>query len=280
MSLWMAIIFYPDDELKIIACDVGQGDATLLMLGKFNVLIDGGPDSSVISCLDRYMPFWDRQVESVLLTHPQKDHFVGLIEVFKRYTVGQLLVSELDSDTQEYRLLEELVGGSNTSVIRPKKGMKIRMGLIYIDILHPSGSFNTLNSEEKITSSSNKVLGSIESGRNANDFSIVTHLRYHDFDALFTGDIGPDVIDEMISDVEDVEYLKVPHHGSKNGLTSELLERSSPEIAVISSGKNNPHGHPHQEVIDLLTGRGVRVYRTDQVGDVVITTDGYKISIN
>ncbi len=285
VTLWMAVLYFPDNDLRVITCNVGQGDAILIIQGKSQLLIDGGPDNSVIDCLDEYLPFWDRQIETVILTHPDKDHFLELIDVFKKYRVNQFITSELDPGIPEFGALEELVGGSSTLVIRPRRGMSIRLGLIYLDILHPSELFLQTNFDEEHIQVINypqlaNEIGIRSTSKNDNDFSIVFHLRYQKFDALITGDIGPEVMDEVLqTDIRDVEYLQVPHHGSKNGLSIELLERSSPEIAVISAGKNNPHGHPHQEVLDLLNGEGVRYFRTDERGDVIIRTDGEKVYV-
>ena len=137
-TIWLAVLVYPDRNLKIIACDVGQGDGFLAIYGKTEILIDGGPNNNIVDCLSKYLPFWDRTIEIVLLTHPQKDHYMGLIEVFKRYKVKYFLANSLDSSSQEYSLLKSLVGGGTTNVINPTRGMSMRVGLIHLDILHPS----------------------------------------------------------------------------------------------------------------------------------------------
>ena len=284
LAIWMAVLFYPDRQLKIITCDVGQGDAVLVVHGSVNILIDGGPDNNVIGCLNRYMPFWDRTIEMVVLTHPQADHFFGLIDVFGKYKVETFVVTELRSDTPEFRVLEEVVGGSDSLVIRPKRGMSMRLGLIYLDILYPSESFLSANfdnsNDVNIVSDEEKSFGTKTSSRNANDFSVVFAMRYKDFNALITGDIGPDVMDEVLKeDIPKAKYLQVPHHGSKNGLTNELLDIVDPMVAVISAGRNNRHGHPHGEVLEMLGKRGVRIFRTDEMGDVVVSTDGERVFV-
>src|SRR3989344_1604043 len=90
-TIWLAVFSSPDAYLHIVACDVGQGDAILMQNGSSQVLVDGGVGSRVLDCLGKYMPFWDRQIEIIVLTHPQADHFSGLIEVFKRFKVGYFL---------------------------------------------------------------------------------------------------------------------------------------------------------------------------------------------
>jgi len=260
-TIWLAVIFSPDDKLHLIACDVGQGDAILATYRKTQILVDGGPDNQVLSCLSEYLPFWDREIEIVVLSHPQTDHFTGLIEVFKRYRVQMLLTTPFDASSQSYQVLKRVVGGSGARVVNAASGMVIRSGLLYLDIVYPD--------------SKDLALVKASPAQNPNDYSIVANLRLGEFEALLTGDIGPKVIDKILATgkIKDVDYIKVPHHGSKNGLTKKLLEASMPEMAVISVGKN-PWGHPHQEVLGLLKDYGVAVYRTDEQGHVEVVTDG------
>lgn len=258
LTVWGAVLAYPDKKLHIIACDVGQGDAILATYGDLQVLTDGGPDNKVLECLSRHLPFWDREVELVILTHPQADHFTGLIEVFRRYKVDSFLVSEAHSSAQSYEVLEKAVGSNQSRVVHPKEGMVIRLGLIQIDILHPSESILEKESLD------------------LNDISTTYKLKFRDFEALFTGDIGPKIIEELLTKnlIDSVDYIKIPHHGSRNGTTLGLLETSMPKLAVISVGKGNSYGHPHQEVLEMLNALGIQIKRTDEVGDVEIETDG------
>ena len=272
-TVWLAVIVSPDSKLHLIACDVGQGDAILVTYRKTQILIDGGPDRSVLTCLSEYIPFWDREIEVVILTHPEADHFTGLIEVFKRYRIKTLVATPLDASSQGYQVLKNIVGGSGMKVVNPTTGMVIRLGLLYLDIVYPASKDLGLASP----SINNDVLGAFSSNQSPNDFSIVANLRLGEFDALLTGDIGPKVINDVLATgkIRDIDYIKIPHHGSKNGLTKKLLKASVPEIAVISVGKN-PWGHPHKEVLELLERHGLDVYRTDQDGNIEVVTDGKK----
>lgn len=257
-GIWLSAFQMPDSALHIIACDVGQGDAILIFKGSTQILVDGGPNNKVLSCLSRYMPFWDREIELVVLTHPEKDHYFGLIEVFRRYRVDNLLSNRMASGSQEYGVLEKEVGSEGVTEITPDAGKTIRVGSISLDILHPAVGFQ-----------STKV----------NEYSIVTFLRYKEFEALLTGDIDQAISDRLstISQIAPVEYIKIPHHGSRNGLTENLLKAVDPKIAVISLGKNNSYGHPHQEVLDMLSNQGAKILRTDLMGDIEVVTDGEKI---
>lgn len=293
-AVWFAVFNYPDQKLHLIACDVGQGDAILANFGNTQILVDGGSNKKVLECLGEHMPFWDRTIELVVLTHPQTDHFGGLIDVFKTYEVEKFLATSLDSSSNDYRVLKEVVGGGGTEVINPTSGMVIRLGTIYLDIVWPTHEFLSINTTDSTSSGSTNsspgeagwspqgrngtggVLGSSTTTCDPNDFSVVAILRYGEFDALLTGDIGPEVINKILTAglVGDVEYIKIPHHGSKNGLTQNLLEVTNPEVAVISAGKNNSYGHPHKEVLDMLSRYGLRVLRTDEMGNIEVVSDG------
>lgn len=280
--IFLAVISASSSKFKYIACNVGQGDATLLELGTTQILIDGGPGSKVLECLGRYMPFFDREIELVVLTHPQLDHFGGLIDVFKRYKVKNFLGNSLKVSNKDYQVLEELVGGSGTHVIEAQGVSKIRVGLIYIDIVHPTKTYYDENAQE-VTDKKDTVnadLEKFETTKNLNDFSVVFIASYKNFDAILTGDIEPGITNYIISGgrLHDVEVLKVPHHGSKNGLTESLLKAVTPDIATISVGKN-PWGHPNKETLDLLSKYNIKTYRTDKYGDTVVESDGesYKV---
>ncbi|KKS77235.1 MAG: Competence protein ComEC [Candidatus Woesebacteria bacterium GW2011_GWB1_43_14] len=256
--IWLSALKYDGSNLHVVACDVGQGDAILITQGASQVLIDGGPDSRVLECLGEYLPFWDRKIELVVMTHPQKDHYGGLTEVMDRYQVDSFLKTDATSSSQDFEVLERMVGGGGIKVIQPKTGLDIRVGLMYLEIVYPPENVN------------------IAEDRDPNDFSVVLKLKYGEFDALFTGDMGPNIVSEVIGTglIGDIEYLKVPHHGSKNGLTQEMLEATTPEVAVVSAGRNNRYGHPHQEVLGMLDDIGVNILRTDLVGSVEVVTNG------
>jgi competence protein ComEC len=258
VSVWLAVWQSPDEKLHLVACDVGQGDAILIFQGNTQILVDGGPNDAVINCLDHYLPASDRTIEMVVLTHPEKDHYGGLVAVFKSYRVEAFVSSGLKSSSEGFQVLEKLIGGGGTKMLEVKKGQGLRVGLMHLDILWP------------LTLDPRAVTGS------PNDYSVVIELTYRDFDALLTGDIGPEVVDDVLgnNEIAPVEYLKVPHHGSKNGLTQNLLDLTNPQVAVISVGAKNAYGHPHPEVLGMLTVDGVEILRTDEKGSVEVATDG------
>jgi len=262
-SLSLFAISYESD-FKIVACNVGQGDATLIIKGSSQILVDGGPDSRVLECLGKYIPFNDNKIELVILSHPDKDHFMGLIDVFERYQVGTFLRSKATNSSKDYQLLESLVGGKGIKVVEANTHSDMRLGKIYIDIVSPDDFQNNNLDDLKL-----------------NDLSVVVVIKYYEFEAILTGDIEIEGINKLVSRglITDVEYIKIPHHGSKNNITSGLLRLSKPEIAVISVGKNS-YGHPNKETLDLLNTYKIPVMRTDEKGDIVIVSKGEDKIIN
>ena len=269
----VALTQLPDGNLHVIACDVGLGDAILITYGKTQILTDGGPDKSVLSCLGKYMPFWDRDVELIISTHPDKDHSSGLIEVVKNYRVGGILINPIDPGTSVYEVLKKEVGGRGIPVISPVAGMSLGVGLIYLDILNPSKELYA----KLIINDLNDNMAKYLISRDTNLYSIVYILSFKNFSGFFPGDIPKELSDELSKVVTEggVNYIKIPHHGSVNGLTENLLKSLVPKVAVISVGKNM-WNFPRPEIIDMLARYNVKVLRTDQAGDIRVTTDGTK----
>ncbi len=263
---WLTVLSLPKPNLRVIACDVGQGDAILIIEGNTQVLVDGGPGKRVTSCISRHIPFWDRKIETVVMTHPDADHSTGLVEVFRNYEVDNFVTSGITRETNVYNALMAEVIKSGANVVFAQKGERISLGAIYFDVLQPA-----------------QIPPAVEAGQaslKTNNYSIVMKMSYGDFDALLTGDIE-DKVSDLIADtsnVENLEYLKVPHHGSKNGLSQKLLDEVRPQVAVISLGKNS-YGHPHEEVIKLLSDKDINILRTDIDGDVVVESDGENFRI-
>lgn len=267
----------PDSNLHIIACNVGQGDAILINYGSNQILTDGGPDNKVLDCLGRHLPFWDREIELIISTHPDADHITGLVSVLQYYKVDKLLINPISSGTSIFQALVSRVGGSSTVVINPTRGMKLGLGLIYLDIVSPTDQmFGKLNMVDE-NSNLSKYLVTSE----ANYYSIAYLISFNNFKGLLTGDIPPEVSDQLSVSplISNVEYIKIPHHGSINGITENLLKEALPKIAVISVG-NNQWGLPKPEILDLLTKYNVKILRTDEGKDVEIVTDGKRYWVN
>lgn len=262
--IWAEYLRPVDNNLHFYMLDVGQGDA-LLIKTPYNqdILIDGGPGKTVLGELGRVMPFYDRHIDLIILTHPHRDHLEGLISVMERYSVGRILLTGTSYESSDYEELLELVAEKEISISIAKKGQVITFGDdLSLDILAPVN----LNG------------GKIE---NLNNSSIVGLLDFRDFEILLSGDAEVEEWSSILSQGldMDIEILKAAHHGSENGTSRKILEMFIPEVALISAGEDNKYGHPHDEVLDLLKEFEIDVYRTDIEGTVHIISDGESYQI-
>ena len=284
-TIWLAVLALPDNKLHLVVCDVGQGDAILVSYKTTQMLVDGGPNASVLKCLGDHMPFYDRRIEVVVLTHPQADHMNGLIDVIKRYTVLQFVKEPVANDTAGYwELMTEIrnkkleirsvYAGDVVKFSNFQAPNNLQFSVIWptqeFVVMHTSPPTPLLNLGEGGPVRVGEV--GVSDGTDLNNFGIVGKLSFGDFSALLTSDAG------VIAPPAVADVLKVPHHGSKYGMTKEWLETVWPKLAIISVGKRNSYGHPTPEALKLLrdlpAGRQVRVLRTDQDGTVEVVSDG------
>ncbi|OGH20446.1 MAG: hypothetical protein A3D74_00185 [Candidatus Levybacteria bacterium RIFCSPHIGHO2_02_FULL_37_13] len=256
---------FNDSKLHVVFCDVGQGDAIFIRTPKgLDVLIDAGPDDSVLSCLAKHLPFWDRDLELVILTHPHADHLNGLISVLDHYKVDLFATEMIKNNTGVFSRLMDELKNQNIAAQYVYAGDKFRFkdGVV-IKIAGPSKEYIQTTSPG----------GTI--GERSEFASILSLVEYKEFQVLLTGDSQASGLNEGIMQgrIGDIEVLQVPHHGSKTGLNSEILDTIKPELAVISVGKNN-YGHPTKQAIKLLRDKNAKVLRTDERGDIEIVSDG------
>ena len=283
---WIAVFDLARPQfLEVNFFDVGQGDAIFIETPKRQqILIDGGPDSKILEKLGKEMPFYDRSIDLVILTHPERDHLAGLLEVLKKYKVENILWTGIIRDTAEFKEWENLIKDEKAKIKIAQVGQKIKspgfaprnlQGLnpcISIDVLYPFESLEGQKFED------------------SNDTSIVAKLVFGKNSLLFTGDAYKSLEKELTIRenscpnscelaILDSDVLKIAHHGSKTSTSEEFIAKVSPEIAVISVGRENKYGHPNQEVLELLEKYGIRILRTDLDGDIKIISDGVKYKI-
>lgn len=258
--IWAAIFSLPDNQLHLVFCDVGQGDAILIYQGSTQNLVDGGPNQSVLNCLSNRLPFWDREIEIVVATHPDADHITGLIDVIERYNVKQFVINSIGKDSAVYKEFRNAVITEGADIFFPQTGNKIKFQSMELAVLWPQ--------------SQEKVLGATTIEREVNETSTVLMLSYGDFDVFLPGDISTKVESQLdLSTNRRIEVLKVAHHGSKYSTSEEFLKQIQPELAVISVGKN-PWGHPTEEVLKRLRDSDIEILRTDQEGEIEVVSDG------
>ena len=286
--LFAYIFSLPDGKLHLVFCDVGQGDAAYIRTpDNFDMLIDGGPSSKVLDCLGKNMPFYDHSLDVVVLSHPQKDHLQGLIDVVERYSVKYFVIGVIGNETEGYKKLVEIIKQEKIPYKNLYQGDNFSLGQVRFNVLWPERQWvasKIKTGEVNFQLAAVPGQAPIESGQavlglattaDLNDFSYLLHLNYGQFDALFTGDgdsgIQPEVM--AVNNLPDVEVLKFPHHGSKTGILPEFLAKIKPEAAVISVGKN-PWGHPTKEALQILSDNNIQTWRTDLLGEIEIETDG------
>jgi competence protein ComEC len=253
----------PNKFLKVNFLDVGQGDAIFIeTLDKKQMLIDGGPDLSILEKLGKIMPFYDRYIDVILLSHPEQDHLNGLIEVLKRYDVGVVVMAGILRDTEQYKEFTNLIKNKKIPIYIAYNGGMINFGdNIDFDILYPIENING----RKLSDS--------------NNYSVVGKLIYKNFSTLFTGDIEKSTENKLLKAGIDLKanIIKIAHHGSKTSTSENFLKAVNALMAIIEVGKDNQYGHPHQEVLDRL--KNLLVLQTGISGNIQILTDGSKIWI-
>ncbi len=261
LLVWVAAFSLPDGRLHVTFLDVGQGDAIFIQAPQGQkILVDGGPSPTILlAALGRRMPFWDRTIDLVVLTHPHDDHVSGLIPVLERYQVKAFLDGGQEHPTPTYTHCLELVKEKGIPYRLPRAGMQIRLGkTLQIEVLHPQ----------------NELLSDTRSDVNNN--SIVLRLVYGRISFLLPGDVEEAAEAVLLSHPENLAstVLKVPHHGSATSLNPRFLEAVRPQLAVIQVGADNKFGQPDPTTLARLEEQGVKVLRTDQNGTVEVVSDG------
>lgn len=259
-------ITFSDGRLKIVFCDVGQGDAILIATpSKKYILVDGGPDRKVLNCLAKHMPFWQRKIDLMILTHPHADHFFGMFYVLERYEVGAFATEKLVNKTKAY---EEFLKKLDENDVRSQfvlAGDYWQLGEMVLEVAGPSDTYL------KQTSPGGTI------GESKEFASVILQIRYRSFSTLLTGDSQVQGLEDAL--YETIDVLHVPHHGSLSGLDKDVLNHLDPSLAVVSVGAENRYNHPHPQIVELLQSQQIKMLRTDQMGDVVIKSDGASFEV-
>ena len=255
----------PDDRLHVSFLDVGQGDAILIQKGSQQVLVDGGPSPQAVCLgLGEKMPFWDRTIELMVLSHPSADHVAGLVEVLNRYRVEQVLYPEMDFESGVYDEWLRLVREKGIKATLAQAGQQIDLGGgVAMEVLSPL----------------DPPLSATDSDVDNN--AAVLRLSLGEVSFLLTADMMWEAELELVYNRANLRntVLKVAHHGSNTSTTPEFLAVARPELAVISVGADNEYGHPTEEVLERLEDvvGEENVYRTDEDGTVEFITDGDRL---
>jgi competence protein ComEC len=255
----------PDGRLHLTVLDIGQGEAMLIEgPDGETAVVDGGEDPDLtLRRIGQALPFHERQIEVVILTHPHQDHLGGLGEVLRRYEVARFVDAGAEPNGEPHeRLLTAARQELDAEIIPARTGQVIALGGgAELEILHPDAA----------------DVAHLGPDDNVHDVNVVALLRYGRFSALLTGDAEASVEALMAERglLHPVDVLKVGHHGSETSTTEAFLGAIRPSVAVISVGADNDYGHPHRSILDNLAEvPGLAVFRTDLDGSVEIVTDG------
>lgn len=242
--------------LRIVFLDVGQGDSALVQTPDGAVLVDQGPPEAKVA--ERLDDFGVERLDALVLTHPQRDHIGGAAEVLERLDVASVLDPGLPTDSadEERALAAAREQGASVQIVRA--GHLLSLGRVMIRVLWPESPGRP--------------------GDDPNLHAVVLLVSYGQVEALLTADAESDVTGRLA--LPPVEILKVAHHGSSDPGLPDLLDRLDPRLAVISVGRLNDYGHPKPDTIAALASRpGLRLYRTDRDGSVIVETDGRTITV-
>lgn len=257
---WLELSRLPDGKLHLHVLDVGQGDAILLVSpsGK-QILVDGGPDLSVLEQLRKHMPFFDRTIELVVLTHPDADHGTGIPEVLRRYRAEKILFNGTEHDSGRYEAFLDEVLAQKLPVIFPDPAADIDLGDgLVLDQLWPLPS----------------VFGS--DPKHSNNESVVLRALFGSASVLLTGDIEESAENAILATGADIhaDILKAPHHGSKTSSSTGFLLAVDPERVLISVAAQNSYGHPSLSVLDRYRHLDIPFRSTALEGTLSASTDG------
>lgn len=247
-------------NLQVHFIDVGQADAMLIRLPNGqNMVIDAGNNADASTVVNYIKGKGITRIDYVIGTHPDEDHIGGLDAVINNFSIGKVYMPNKTHTTQTY---QDVINAINA------KGVPLYYGKAGVTVLNTTADGKTLKA--------NMVAPVGTSYSDMNDYSIVLRMQYGYTSFLFSGDAETQSETEILNSGQTISanIYKVGHHGSSTSTTQNYLNRINPSVAVISCGLNNNYGHPHQATIDRLKAKGIKIYRTDLQGTIIITTSG------
>jgi len=250
--------------LQITFLDIGQGDASFIEWGDgTQMLVDCAIDARILEALGRVMNPRDRVIDYLLVTHPDQDHYGGCVDVLKRFEVKNIVYTGYNKSSSNYfPIFEEFVRRENAQYVEIQHQQIWDIASSTIHFLYPDKKIDT-----------HPVVQKMGSQDASNNTSIVFILEYGKNKILFTGDAEletEEYLVETYGDALDVDVLKVGHHGSAGSSSDRFLGKVKPELAMISSGRENRYGHPHPRTLKRLERVHAQMWRTDEVGDIIL----------
>lgn len=250
------------DVLHVAFLDVGQGDSIFIQTpsGK-QALIDGGAEEYVLQReLGAVLPWHDTSIDLLIPTHPDKDHIGGLEYALDRFSFDAVLQSRASANTATAKRVAEDIALETPKIISAQSGQVIILDStygVYLQILSPFGDVSTWSD---------------------NDASTTFRLVYGEFEVMLTGDASTAVEDMLVQSGVDLQsdVLKLGHHGSKTSTSEKFLQSVSPKYVVVSAGKNNTYGHPHEEVLEKVSQTSAQIISTINEGVIYFYSNGEK----
>lgn len=244
---------FDNSSPEIIFFDIGQGDAILIQQDNFQILVDGGPGDGIVYELAKQLPWYDKNIEIVVLTHPHDDHIRGLLNVLDQYSVEKIFMNRIEYENRAY---EYLLTNYQEKIVEVEQGDVFEYKNIYGEILYP-------------------FVGRTYQEKNINNESVVILLDVYNYRTLLMGDAEQEIENKLVEkyNLENIYLLKVGHHCSRTSTSDMFLSETNPDIAICSCGEDNKFGHPHYETLEKFQTRDVQYLITYQEGNIVINFD-------
>ena len=249
-----------EGEMEIHVIDCGQADCILLLSEQEVMLVDTGDDNDYTDTIINYLKDFNiSKIDYLILTHADSDHIGGAPEIINEFEIGKCIMPDFVKTTEIYKNTLNALSQNNVDCELPEPGSSFTVG-----------------------EASCKILAPLDTYKHCNDTSVVIRVDFGKRSVLLTGDAEKeseaDIVSEYSASELKVDVLKSGHHGSRTSSSEALLDKCDPEYAVISCGEGNDYGHPHGETIDRYESYGIKYYRTDIHGTIIIETDGESLT--
>lgn len=249
---------YKKNRLIVHYIDVGQGDSILIQVNSKNILIDAGPYENKNNVVKYLKKQKIKILDYVIETHPHEDHIGGMSSVINNFRITSFYAPKVTANSDAFKNMVTSLKKKNLKINVVRPGIRLDLGKnTTCEFIAPvKNYYNDLN-----------------------NYSAVIRLTYGNNSFLFMGDAQKLSEQQILSKGYNIncDVLKVGHHGSSSSTSEDFLDKASPQIAIISCGKNNVYGHPHSETLQELKSKNITVYRTDKDGNIIISSDGNKI---
>lgn len=248
------------DQLKVHFIDVGQGDSILIETENSAMLIDAGENDQGTTVVEYLRSQNIESLDYVIGTHPHSDHIGGLDTVIETFPIETIILPPVTHTTKTFEDVLDAIEETGNKITKPRVGDTYSLDDAYFTIIAP-------NSEKY---------------SELNNYSVGIKLDYENNSFVFTGDAETLAEDEMLENGINLsaDVFKLGHHGSITSNSNEFLDAIDPDYAIVSAGVDNQYGHPHVEILQAILDRGIKLYRTDLQGTIVLTSDGNEILAN